>query len=58
MDEDTRPPDPQPCQSYLNTHDKSFLGSWVADVTLGNPVGEVLRGFMEKEARTVQYSVL
>lgn len=43
-----RPPDPLPCQNSLS-HDKSLLGGWVADVVLGNPVGEVLRGFMEQE---------
>lgn len=45
-------PDPRPCQSCLNTRDTKFLGSWVADVVLGSPVGEVLRGFMEKEVGT------
>eukprot|EP00752_Nemacystus_decipiens_P003601 g3320.t1 len=47
---DGRPPDPLPCQSCLNTHDKSFVGGWVSDVVLGNPVGDVLMGFMDQEA--------
>ncbi|CAM9337762.1 unnamed protein product, partial [Discosporangium mesarthrocarpum] len=42
-------PDPQPCQSYLHSRDKSYLGSWVSRVELGHPVGEVLRSVMEKE---------
>lgn len=46
---DERPPDPRPCQSCLNSHDRSFLGGWVADVVLGNPVGDVLMGFMDQE---------
>lgn len=48
-----RPPDPLPCQSCLNSHDKSFVGGWVADVVLGNPVGDVLMGFMDREVKTV-----
>lgn len=44
-----RPLDPLPCQSCLNSHDKSFIGGWVADVVLGNPVGDVLMGFMDQE---------
>eukprot|EP00903_Cladosiphon_okamuranus_P011141 g10515.t1 len=47
--DDGRPPDPLPCQSCLNTRDKSFIGSWVSDVVLGNPVGDVLMGFMDQE---------
>ena len=47
--DDGRPPDPLPCQSCLNTHDKSFVGGWVSDVVLGNPVGDVLMGFMDQE---------
>lgn len=46
---DGRPPDPLPCQSCLNSHDKSFVGGWVAEVVLGNPVGDVLMGFMDQE---------
>eukprot|EP00904_Undaria_pinnatifida_P008352 jgi/Undpi1/4647/HiC_scaffold_18.g08001.m1 len=51
-----RPPDPLPCQSCLNSHDKAFVGSWVAEVVLGNPVGEVLRGFMDQEATIAKIS--
>lgn len=46
---DGRPPDPLPCQNCLNTRDKSFVGGWVSDVVLGNPVGDVLMGFMDQE---------
>ncbi|CAM9791928.1 unnamed protein product, partial [Ectocarpus fasciculatus] len=53
---DERPPDPLPCQSCLNTHDKSFVGGWVADVVLGNPVGDVLMGFMDQEEALAKIS--
>ncbi|CAM9493415.1 unnamed protein product, partial [Ectocarpus sp. 4 AP-2014] len=53
---DERPPDPLPCQSCLNTHDKSFVGGWVADVVLGNPVGDVLMGFMDQEEALAEIS--
>ncbi|CAM9304895.1 unnamed protein product, partial [Pylaiella littoralis] len=51
-----RPPDPVPCQNCTNSHDKSFVGSWVADVVLGNPVGDVLMGFMDQEAAIANIS--
>lgn len=50
-----RPPDPLPCQNSLS-QDKSLLGGWVADVVLGNPVGEVLRGFMDEEVSSTNPS--
>ncbi|CBJ32340.1 conserved unknown protein [Ectocarpus siliculosus] len=53
---DERLPDPLPCQSCLNTHDKSFVGGWVADVVLGNPVGDVLMGFMDQEEALAEIS--
>lgn len=55
---DARPPDPLPCQSCLNSRDKSFIGSWVADIVLGNPVGEVLRGFMDQEVPQMRFLIV
>ncbi|CAM9907116.1 unnamed protein product, partial [Ectocarpus sp. 13 AM-2016] len=51
-----QPADSLPCQSCLNTQDKSFVGGWVADVVLGNPVGDVLMGFMDQEEALAEIS--
>ena len=50
-------PSPQPVNDITNTMNPVYLKSWVAEITLVHPNGEVIDAFMDNQAQMKQLQV-